>query len=418
MSELREPAFFIDAAEQAAAAGDYAAAEHFLREAASRQEAELGPLSPELANTLNNLGVVSEMRQKPQDAEECYRKAYEIAAASLDPHHPFVETSRQNLSEFYKAQGRSLDPASFEPRPAEPAAIDPQPPSTDPARPAESALVIQAIRIGKAVSEAIKSRPNPLPGWTAAATGYLRHSIAPALAFVGKALSEAIRSRPNPLPGWTAAATGYLRHSIAPALAFGRFSRAFVVVLSCFTALLLVLIATLRVWLPSTGPTQPVVVSAMAAPAATAAPVESVAPRSGAANDTRAAASDMKARVTKAAAAPAIAIASGRLCRALSTASPTVAGDWRCEPVTSPVVSGSLYLYTRIKSERPTTVQHLWYRDSELIQAVDLPVQANQTNGFRTYSRYTINDRSAGNWRLEVKSRDGIVLHQERFIVR
>ena len=381
MSESREPASFIDAAERAAAAGDYAAAEHYLREAASRQEAELGPLSPDLANTLNNLGVVCEMRQKSQDAEECYRKAYEIAAASLDPHHPFVETSRQNLSDFYKAQGRSLESATLEPRAAEPPAIEPQPAATDKARPIESGAVIQATRILKALSDAIKSRPNPLPGRSATAMQYLRHSI-------------------------------------APALAFGRFSRAFVVVLSSFTALLLVLIAALRVWLPSTGPAQPVMVSAMAAPAPAAASGEPAPPPTGPVNGTGAA-PGMKPRVTSGAAAPAISIASGRLCRALSTAaSRTVAGDWRCEPVKSPVDSGSLYLYTRVKSERPTTVQHLWYRDSELIQAVDLRVQANQTNGFRTYSRYTINDRSAGNWRLEVKSRDGVVLHQERFVVR
>jgi hypothetical protein len=46
---------------------------------------------------------------KPADAELCYRKAYEIATAVLEPDHPFVVTSRQNLNDFYKARGRAVE---------------------------------------------------------------------------------------------------------------------------------------------------------------------------------------------------------------------------------------------------------------------------------------------------------------------
>ena len=93
------------AAEQAAAAGDYASAERLLREAADLQEASLGPLHPDLANTLNNLGVVCEITDKPDDAERCFRRAYEIAIAVLEPDHPFVATSRKNLEDFCAARG-------------------------------------------------------------------------------------------------------------------------------------------------------------------------------------------------------------------------------------------------------------------------------------------------------------------------
>ena len=109
MPETREPRSVIDAAEQAAAAGDYASAEQLLREAAHLQEASLGPLHPDLANTLNNLGVVCEITEKPVDAEHFFRRASAIATAVLEPDHPFVATSRKNLEDFCAARGTAVD---------------------------------------------------------------------------------------------------------------------------------------------------------------------------------------------------------------------------------------------------------------------------------------------------------------------
>ena len=106
MPESRDPRSIIDAAEQAAAAGNYAAAEELLREAALLQEASLGPLHPDLANTLNNLGVVCERTDNPVDAEDCFRRAVAIAEAVLAPDHPFVATSQKNLRDFCEARGK------------------------------------------------------------------------------------------------------------------------------------------------------------------------------------------------------------------------------------------------------------------------------------------------------------------------
>ena len=123
MPETRELRTVLDAGEQAAAEGDYASAwEHLLREAALLQEARLGPVHPDLANTLNNLGVVCENTDKPADAELCYRKAFAIATAVLEPDHPFVATSRKNLTDFCEARGK-------------PVADDPKPPATETAGP-------------------------------------------------------------------------------------------------------------------------------------------------------------------------------------------------------------------------------------------------------------------------------------------
>ena len=85
MPEPREARSIIENAEQAAAAGDYASAEELLREAAALQEQTLGPCHPDLANTLNNLGVVCEMADNPIDAEHYFRRAYSIATATLPP---------------------------------------------------------------------------------------------------------------------------------------------------------------------------------------------------------------------------------------------------------------------------------------------------------------------------------------------
>ena len=103
MQDTHDARSILDAAERAAAAGDYPTAERLLRDAALEQEAELGPLHPALANTLNNLGVVCERLDKLGDAERSYRRAHEIAAAALPADHPFVATSRKNLDDFHKA---------------------------------------------------------------------------------------------------------------------------------------------------------------------------------------------------------------------------------------------------------------------------------------------------------------------------
>src|SRR5262245_39163968 len=109
MADLRDARTIIESAEQAAAAGNYASAEQLLREAADVQEQTLGPQHPDLANTLNNLGVVCEMTDNPIDAEHYFRRAHTIATTALPPDHPFVATSRKNLHDFCAARGRPTE---------------------------------------------------------------------------------------------------------------------------------------------------------------------------------------------------------------------------------------------------------------------------------------------------------------------
>jgi hypothetical protein len=144
MPEPREARSIIESAEQAAAAGDYASAEDLLREAAALQEQTLGPQHPELANTLNNLGVVCEMTDNPIDAEHYFRRAHSIATASLPPDHPFVVTSSKNLHDFCAARGR---PVELPPSPPAVAAWleAPAPPAREASVPAETRQEAAAV---------------------------------------------------------------------------------------------------------------------------------------------------------------------------------------------------------------------------------------------------------------------------------
>src|SRR5512147_2868869 len=103
MTDVLDPASMIAAAQEAAAAGDFANAERLLREAAAIQEATLGSEHPDLATTLNNLAFVCERTNKIDEAERGYRRAHAIAVASLGPRHPFVATSIKNLVDFCAA---------------------------------------------------------------------------------------------------------------------------------------------------------------------------------------------------------------------------------------------------------------------------------------------------------------------------
>lgn len=77
-----------------------------------------------------------------------------------------------------------------------------------------------------------------------------------------------------------------------------------------------------------------------------------------------------------------------------------------------------MFFYTQVKSATATTIEHRWYQGNRLRQAVKLRIQANPGAGYRTYTRNTISRERGGEWRVELRSSDGTVLHEERFTVR
>lgn len=332
MPKSSEPQSVIDAAEQAAAAGDFASAEELLRDAARLQETDFGPLHPDLANTLNNLGILCEFTNKPADAELCYRKAHAIATTVLAPDHPFAATSRKNLKDFCEAHGL---PVEF------PAAL-----------PVDA--VEQEPQIVGSVEPQVVSSSEPHVGTLHAESRWL-----------------ALRGLSSRLP---------------------------MIPLGLCGIMLMVLMA-IGLWLRSNGgaDSSPVALTPppLASPAPTPDPVEPIAARP--------------------ASVAGLTLATATLCRSLSTSGPN---GWRCDPASRQVDSGALFFYTRLKSADDTSVQHRWYRGDRLYQVVDLRVRSNQADGYRTYSRYNMNSQSAGTWRVELRSQDGILLHEEQFVVR
>ncbi len=364
MSDPPDPQSVVDSAEQAAAAGDYASAERLLREAASLQEASLGPLHPDLANTLNNLGVVCEMQKKPEDAEACFRKACAIATAALPPDHSFVAMSRKNLEDFCAAWGKAVDPPAAVDEASDEASDEPPDAASDvtddrllvptsPVDPPERASYEASPPAGSATPT------SPLPIGTLVAGGLVLILILITVTWL-RSRGEAASSSGSPT---VSRETPSARAASTPE-----------------------------------GPVAPEALKETAS----AKPRESPIPPAAAA----------KSQVTPES-APPLSVAAARLCTNLSTS-----GGWTCVPAGLPVAPGSLFFYTRVKSPAATTVQHRWYRGDRLHQVVELAIRPNTTEGFRTYSRDTIDDRGPGDWRVELRTGNGVLLHEERFAVR
>jgi hypothetical protein len=373
MWEAREPGPVIQAAEKAAEAGNYASAEKLLRQAARLQEASLGPRHPDLANTLNNLGIVCEITDKPDDAEQYFRRAVSIARTSLDADHPFVATSQKNLRDFCEARGKAVEPPA-------PATTEVQPP---PAVVEAPVLEIPALVVKVS---------------------------APVVELQASAATVTLDPEPEPEPEpEPAAATDAARQSAIdpdpedPEVTSRKFFiRVALGALGPIAMLMVILAAGLpRLGAPElTPPSRDVAVNAppITAPTQPMAPPQPAAP-------------------SKPDAAPPAATAPERplviragLCGELDA--------WSCDPADRPVPPGPLFFYTQIKSPSATTIQHRWYQDNHLRQAVDLRIEANQSAGYRTYSRYLMQIESGGNWRVEARSQDGVLLDEERFEVR
>jgi hypothetical protein len=369
MVETRDSRSLVEAAEAAASAGDLAGAARFLRELAELQHASLGADHPELAHTLNNLGVVHERLAHPDEAEACYRRAHAIALATLAPDHPFVETSGRNLREFCAANGRPVElPVAVASRVAEitaPPATEatslrlslddgfeqPAPPQRAPSPPAAPprsprGLVAAAVGIALIVAAVILARV-----WSESRAGADFNA------------GDAARPAASPTPASGTAA--------APAPSS-----------------------------PSPGAPPADVAPPPASPAAErpATPASTGSSSAGA--------------VAKSGGVPAVVEA--RVCSRLSTAR----GRWNCEAVSESVGAGTLFFYTRLKSAGAVVVEHRWYQGERLHRTVELRLSANTGSGYRTFSRQTITPARAGDWRVELRAQDGTLLDEERFTVR
>jgi hypothetical protein len=343
MPEPREARSIIENAEQAAAAGNYSSAEELLREAAALQEQTLGPHHPDLANTLNNLGVVCEITDNPIDAEHYFRRAYTIATAALAPDHPFVITSRKNLHDFCAARGR---PVELRPSPPEVAAW-------------LEAREHRATPPGESSPSPKQQVVTPIPQKKSLRQLALGAMGGVVLVFVILIMTRPWGSRSEETQSPPSAAIAPARETSVPS--------------------------------STPPPAEPSARPQPTKPQPTPSDADAAPPKT----------------PTSSAAMPTVVAA--QLCKALRV--------WRCEAADSQVQPGPMFFYTQVKSATATTIEHRWYQGDRLRQAVQLRIQANPGEGYRTYSRTTISSEPVGEWRVELRSADGALLHEVRFTV-
>jgi len=399
----------LDAAERAAAAQDFVSAERHLRQAAELQEIRLGPGHHDLANTLNNLGIVCEHLGKSADAEACYRRAYRIASTSLPPEHALVQTSGQNLRDFCAAMGKP-----FELR-------EPESPELD--------TFASELKASKTAAPERPLAPRPQPAPIAAPVKPTPVAQAPVArapaAPVRPPRPTEVRAPEAPAPPPTAA----MRTASAVSPPSSRPTAAIVV-----GAVLLLGVAgwwfgyrdTPGSTAPAssrieTAPPREEPVTPRAEPvtprAEPVAPREQpVAPREQPAPPAVNAAPERTppAATGKPTAAVRgdVSLAEAKLCRSLSTS------NWACTPATSPAAPGAFFFYTRVQSQRDTTVQHRWLMNGRLLRSVNLRIGANPGAGYRTYSRNTVIAERRGDWTVELRNAEGALLHEERFTIQ
>jgi tetratricopeptide (TPR) repeat protein len=86
--------------------GDHDAAERALRGALDVRRASYGPTHPNVAESLNALGVLRRYRNDLEGAEALCAEATRVQEAALGPHHPLLSPTLRNLAMIVEAQGR------------------------------------------------------------------------------------------------------------------------------------------------------------------------------------------------------------------------------------------------------------------------------------------------------------------------
>src|SRR3954462_4989842 len=376
MSELQNVQHLLEEAKRAADAGDLAAADALLRDVVRIQESELGAVHPELANTVNNLAVVAEMDRRLPDAEAYYRRALAIGSASLAADDPVLVSSRKNLEDFCREHGLPFDSAG--------SAVAVTEAADHPLEPV-------------AADHTIVETKSPLPVEVTAAVP------APA-------------SAPSvQIPPMADSTVRDVDASSVPAAAS---RRPLAIVVIALVALVAATLLVMRPWSARQPPTSGQAVEPAALPAAepapprptTAAPTATAQPPAAASRDNGPGAAATSAP-NPARSTGGMTLVTSQLCRTLSTGH-----NWLCEPADQSVTPGPLILYTRVKSSRDGVVIHQWYRGNTLRKSARLPVQANTTDGYRTYSRQTVN--RGEDWRVEVRTTAGDLLYEQRVSVR
>ena len=467
---MREARSIIEEAEEAAASGHYVSAETLLREAARMQEKSLGPLHPDLANTLNNLAVVCEITGRLNDAEQCFRRACLIATTVLEEGHPFVATSRKNLHDFCEAHGKPIELSTPPPKVTEPPAppkkvavvappttvtpptkvavetppaqpeVAAEPPAAE-ARPPKPAAETRSLKTaGEApLDPTVETRLLKLAVEAPQSNVKIELPAPPKVTNTSEARATSSPEPPRITPpGVDPAHKTQVQAAppAAPPIVRSRSLRRLAMGALGPVAMLIMILLIGRPWVTSSQPAdspspagnerertvpvqQPAPVNAASIPAPVVAtpepikpaptrpaPIESTPTASSGRNQPETVAAGTTARASRPAVVKAL------LCGKLA--------DWVCDPLNSPVShgSGSVFFYTLVKSPIATTIQHRWYQGDRLHHSVDFHIQASPSFGYRSFSRSMMDSESAGDWKVELRTEDGTLMYEERFSVK
>ena len=77
----------------------------------------------------------------------------------------------------------------------------------------------------------------------------------------------------------------------------------------------------------------------------------------------------------------------------------------------------ALYCFTRTVSDEAgeTTIKRVWMRNGQVVKETDLPVKGKR---WGTYSSLPANASAVGNWRVEVRDVNGVVMKKVEFRIQ
>ena len=435
MAELSEIERISGEAEQATSAGDHAAAERALRRVLRLQEAGLGLSHPDVANTLNDLGVVCDRLGRPDEAEFLYRRALGIARRTLAPEHPYIATSLENLSNLYRAQGKPEKLAKVRDG-RSPGSGMPEVGWVDEASDDEaeapggtaSETPVAPAPVTDVQSGTDRRRPGSWRDWLvrpavlSVGAGVALLSVLwlllggnPDPAGLGQTESQNENQDQGREDGQSDGAGTRLQAAGSEPTAGGgdRSTRP---------------ASSESLTRPTTDraddPTDSGIDRSVSAPGDRSAstPALPTDPLPTSASEASSPDGPPAARRPDsnpvAVTTPSVVVAAA-VCSELETrASDGVPlAEWRCEPVVGRAGPGRLFFYTRVRSRTRATVEHRWLRNGVLEQQVDLSIEANDGPGYRTYSSHTVSSGERGAWRVELRFGDQGLLHAEEFAV-
>jgi hypothetical protein len=324
-------------------------------------------------------------------AEELLKNAAQLQEKELGPSHPELANTLNNLAIVAETAGR-LDDAETLYRRA--VAI------TSTSLPPDDPMVVASRRN---LEDFCHAHGRAIPQPSVAARVSTPPPLAPSAAPISPP-APAPAPRPAPVPASRPAPAHITPDSHPSPTASRASTRAAAVIALGVIALVVLTLFIARPWSERRAP--PSSTPAAEAPHDQALPAEPARPAPEAVSPSG---RSPAPKVDQAPASTAVALVSVQLCRSLSTS------DWRCAPAGDSVAPGPLVLYTRVRSSRDGVIVHRWYRGDALLKTAQLKIGANASEGYRTYSRQTVD---AGDWRVEVRSAAGDLLHEQRFAVR